>query len=62
MAVPLCIRNNDGHFSGKTYGLAKIVDIGGAIDVFRYYAGWADKVHGQTIEVCPTLLTIAHSD
>ena len=20
--------------------------------VFRYYGGWADKIHGKTIEVC----------
>ncbi|TFK32453.1 aldehyde dehydrogenase [Crucibulum laeve] len=35
---------------GKAYGVAKSVDIGGAIAVIRYYAGWADKVQGKTIE------------
>ncbi|KAF9451002.1 aldehyde dehydrogenase [Macrolepiota fuliginosa MF-IS2] len=34
---------------GKTYASAKI-DLEGAINAFRYYAGWADKVHGKTIE------------
>jgi hypothetical protein len=28
-----------------------MIDVGGAIALLRYYAGWADKVHGQTIEV-----------
>ena len=31
-------------------------DIGGSIAFFRYYAGWADKIHGQTIEVSLTSL------
>ncbi|KAG6855556.1 hypothetical protein H0H87_001073 [Tephrocybe sp. NHM501043] len=35
---------------GKVYGKAKAGDIQGAIEVFRYYAGWADKVQGKTIE------------
>jgi hypothetical protein len=30
---------------------AKMMDIGGSIGILRYYAGWADKVHGQTVEV-----------
>ncbi|KAG6917502.1 hypothetical protein DXG01_002366 [Tephrocybe rancida] len=34
----------------KVYAKAMIGDIHGAIDVFRYYAGWADKVQGKTIE------------
>ena len=28
-----------------------MMDVGGSIGILRYYAGWADKVHGQTIEV-----------
>ena len=39
------------HRSGKIYAKARLADIGGAIAVFRYYAGWADKIHGKTIEV-----------
>ncbi|KAJ9583102.1 hypothetical protein L9F63_022545, partial [Diploptera punctata] len=34
--------------NGKPYG-DSVFDIGCAIDTFRYYAGWCDKVHGQTI-------------
>ncbi|KAF7402934.1 hypothetical protein HZH66_005201 [Vespula vulgaris] len=34
--------------NGKTYGDA-VFDIKFSIDVFRYYAGWCDKINGQTI-------------
>lgn len=34
--------------NGKPYG-DSVFDIGCAVDTFRYYAGWCDKVHGQTI-------------
>ena len=30
---------------------AKTMDVVTAIQNFRYFAGWADKNHGQTIEV-----------
>ncbi|KAI0695528.1 aldehyde dehydrogenase [Cytidiella melzeri] len=36
--------------SGKHFLNAKNFDLTVAIDVTRYYAGWADKNHGQTIE------------
>ncbi|KAI0033622.1 aldehyde dehydrogenase domain-containing protein [Vararia minispora EC-137] len=36
--------------NGKTFGWAKTVDVTAAIECIRYYAGWADKVHGKTIE------------
>jgi len=36
--------------AGKTFGMAKMVDAGGSVSILRYFAGWADKVHGQTIE------------
>lgn len=34
--------------NGKTFA-DSVFDIGCAVDTFRYYAGWADKVHGNTI-------------
>jgi aldehyde dehydrogenase (NAD+) len=37
--------------NGKPFGFSKGVDIGLSIKVFRYYAGWADKIHGQTIPI-----------
>jgi acyl-CoA reductase-like NAD-dependent aldehyde dehydrogenase len=36
---------------GKTFQQTRTIDIPGAIGTIRYYAGWADKVHGQSIEV-----------
>jgi aldehyde dehydrogenase (NAD+) len=38
-------------FLGKTFSWAKAVDVTGAIATLRYYAGWADKLQGKTIEV-----------
>nr|ADY86395.1 aldehyde dehydrogenase [Tricholoma vaccinum] len=35
---------------GKTFAMSKMADVGGSISILRYYAGWADKVHGQTVE------------
>ncbi|KAF8073321.1 aldehyde dehydrogenase [Lyophyllum atratum] len=35
---------------GKSYETALGMDIPMTINIFRYYAGWADKVHGKTIE------------
>ena len=37
--------------NGKTFGWAKGTDVAFATATIRYYAGWADKNHGQTIEV-----------
>ncbi|EIN03470.1 aldehyde dehydrogenase [Punctularia strigosozonata HHB-11173 SS5] len=36
--------------NGKTFGWAKGTDVAFATNTIRYYAGWADKNHGQTIE------------
>lgn len=37
--------------SGKTFTWAQKFDLEGAIEAIKYFAGWADKVTGQTIEV-----------
>jgi aldehyde dehydrogenase (NAD+) len=37
--------------NGKPVSDAKTGDIPLALDVLRYYAGWADKLHGQTIPI-----------
>ncbi|KAH6904675.1 indole-3-acetaldehyde dehydrogenase [Coprinopsis sp. MPI-PUGE-AT-0042] len=37
--------------TGKVYGNARNFDVNGSIGVVRYYAGWADKIHGETVEV-----------
>lgn len=35
--------------NGKPYAVALAEDLGEVVSCFRYYAGWADKMHGQTI-------------
>lgn len=37
--------------SGAVYTLALKTHIGMSIDVFRYFAGWCDKIQGQTIPI-----------
>jgi aldehyde dehydrogenase (NAD+) len=40
----------DAWDNGKPYQQALDEDVAETVSVFRYYAGWADKVYGQTIE------------
>ncbi|KAK7043954.1 hypothetical protein VNI00_008122 [Paramarasmius palmivorus] len=35
---------------GKPFSASKTMDVPISISCFRYYAGWADKVHGKTME------------
>ncbi|RDD40374.1 Retinal dehydrogenase 2 [Trichoplax sp. H2] len=37
--------------NGKPVRVANFADLPGAMLCFRYYAGWADKIHGKTIPV-----------
>jgi len=37
--------------SGKPLWFSRDVDIGLVIKCYRYYAGYADKIHGQTIPI-----------
>ena len=37
--------------NGKPFSIAKAVDVAATVDCFRYFAGWADKVHGKTIPI-----------
>jgi aldehyde dehydrogenase (NAD+) len=37
--------------NGKPMREARMFDIQGSIDCFRYYAGWADKIEGEVIPV-----------
>jgi aldehyde dehydrogenase (NAD+) len=39
--------------NGKTFGAAQGFDVTESAATFRYYGGWADKIHGKTIEVSP---------
>lgn len=42
--------------NGKAITMARS-DVGMSIDTIRYYAGWADKVEGKTIDVNPDTFT-----
>jgi len=35
--------------NGKPYEQASLVEVPMAVRLFRYYAGWADKIHGLTV-------------
>lgn len=37
--------------NGKSAGIATAVDVAWSADVFRYYAGWATKIEGSTVNV-----------
>ncbi len=39
--------------NGKPYAVAKAADLPLVVEHFRYYAGWADKITGETIPVSP---------
>jgi aldehyde dehydrogenase (NAD+) len=43
-----CLESLD---NGKPVSVAKAVDVEATIDCYRYFAGWADKVHGKTIPI-----------
>lgn len=40
--------------NGKSIKLARM-DIGGVVGCLKYYAGWADKIEGSTIDVSPDM-------
>ena len=37
--------------NGKPLGFA-LIDVNMSVDIFRYFAGWADKIMGSTIPIC----------
>lgn len=41
--------------SGKHFHIARHVDVAVSITTIRYFAGWADKIQGKTIEVGTTV-------
>lgn len=43
--------------TGKPFSWAKAGDLAMALDTFRYYAGWADKITGKVIETTEDKLT-----
>ncbi|EAZ12530.1 hypothetical protein OsJ_02431 [Oryza sativa Japonica Group] len=45
----------DGADAGKLLTLGKIIDMPAAAQMMRYYAGAADKIHGESLRVSPAL-------
>jgi acyl-CoA reductase-like NAD-dependent aldehyde dehydrogenase len=43
--------------NGKPIFESRQIEVPAAADCFRYYAGWADKIHGETIPVTGNYLT-----
>lgn len=43
----------DAWDNGKPYTVALEEDVAEVVGVLRYYAGWADKIQGKTIETSP---------
>jgi aldehyde dehydrogenase (NAD+) len=37
--------------NGKPFSVAKAVDVAKTVACYRYFGGWADKVHGKTIPI-----------
>jgi len=49
--------------NGKPVRIARDFDIGDSIGCLRYYAGWADKILGQSIEIDhKTKIAITHPE
>ncbi|KAM0717325.1 hypothetical protein Q7P37_007177 [Cladosporium fusiforme] len=42
--------------NGKPYTVARDEDISEVVGTLRYYAGWADKIHGQVVDSGPAKL------
>jgi acyl-CoA reductase-like NAD-dependent aldehyde dehydrogenase len=42
--------------NGKPYFESRQIDLPEVVNVVRYYAGWADKIHGETIPVAGPIL------
>ncbi|KAL8851730.1 MAG: hypothetical protein Q9221_003340 [Calogaya cf. arnoldii] len=47
----------DAWENGKPYSVAMNEDLPEAVETIRYYSGWADKSHGQTINTTPKRFT-----
>ncbi len=47
--------------AGKPFTAAKNVDVTSTVEILRYFAGWADKIHGKVIEVRSSVPTCSIS-
>ncbi len=47
--------------TGKPFLSSVFVDLQGTIKTFRYFAGWADKIHGSTIPTGKMMLILSET-
>ena len=47
---------------GKIFSSSENLDVVGSIGTIRYYAGWADKIQGKTIETDENKLAYTHHE
>ncbi|MDA7951678.1 MAG: aldehyde dehydrogenase family protein, partial [Pirellulaceae bacterium] len=52
----------ESYDNGKPFAMSKGADLPLAIDCIRYYAGYADKIHGSTIPVRGNFLTYTRKE
>lgn len=45
-----CLASIESWNNGKAISQAKVVDVSNVVAVLKYYAGYADKIHGQVID------------
>jgi aldehyde dehydrogenase (NAD+) len=48
--------------NGKPFGISKAVDMALVVSCLRYYAGWADKIHGKTIPISGPFFSYTRSE
>ncbi|KAJ8081849.1 hypothetical protein PM082_007695 [Marasmius tenuissimus] len=48
--------------NGKTFGWAKTMDVPLSIELIKYYAGWADKIHGKVVETSEDKFTYVRQE
>lgn len=48
--------------NGKPFGISKAVDFALVVGCLRYYAGWADKIHGKTIPISGPFFSYTKSE
>ena len=50
-AFPFLLQSLETLDNGKPFSDSFNIDVNMVIKCLRYYAGWADKVHGKTIPI-----------
>ncbi len=51
MLVLLILQTLETLDTGKPFLQSFFIDLDGSIKTLRYYAGWADKIHGKSLPV-----------